>query len=84
MFNALADMYHDLEMQGITIFPCPMKGRKAISDVEGFIGIDYGKIENQREEVTALIHEEGLLNYCGFFVPFRPFLLKDQAEYSED
>ena len=84
MFNALADMYHDVEMQGITIFPCPMKGRKAISDVEGFIGIDYGKIENQREEVTALIHEEGHFNSGAFYVPYSPYLVKEQAEYRAD
>lgn len=84
MFNTLADVYSALDARGVTVFSCPLRGHKAISDAEGFIGIDHRQISTQQEEATALMHEEGHFAAGAFYTPYSPYQIKAQAEYRAD
>ena len=84
MFNALADVYSDLDEQGITVFSCPLCGSCSVASADGFIGLDTSRFETQTEEVTALIHEEGHFTSGAFYTPFSPYQVKAQAEYRAD
>lgn len=84
MFNSLCSLYCDLEDHDITVFTCPLGGRKAISSADGFIGLDWRKFESEAEEVTALIHEEGHFTAGAFYTPYSPFQVRAQAEYRAD
>ncbi len=84
MFNALCDLYADLDSEDITVFSCPLCGRKAISSADGFIGMDCSQFETEAEEATVLIHEEGHFTAGAFYTPFSPFQVQAQAEYRAD
>ena len=84
MFNALVDVYADLEKQGVTVFSCPLCGSCSVASADGFIGIDAARFDTQQEEATALIHEEGHFTAGAFYVPFSPYQLRAQAEYRAD
>ena len=84
MFNALVDVYADLEEQGVTVFSCPLCGSCCVASADGFIGIDAARFDTQQEEATALIHEEGHFTAGAFYVPFSPYQLRAQAEYRAD
>lgn len=84
MFNALADVYSDLDEQGITVFSCPLRGSCSVASADGFIGLDTSRFETQAEEATALIHEEGHFTSGAFYAPFSPYQVKAQAEYKAD
>lgn len=84
MFNALVNVYQDLDVQGITVFSCPLQGNKSIASMDGFIGIDPSQFDTQQEETTALIHEEGHFTSGAFYTPYSPYQLRAQAEYRAD
>lgn len=84
MFNALVDVYADLEKQGVTVFSCPLRGSCSVASADGFIGIDTARFDTQAEEATALMHEEGHFTSGAFYTPYSPYQLRAQAEYRAD
>ena len=75
-------LYADMERDGITVFDCPLKGRKAVSSADGYVGI--GHMESRMEEYTVAIHERGHFLSGAFYTPYSPYQLREQCEYRAD
>lgn len=77
-------VYAEMEQSGITVFDCPLQGRKCISSADGFVGVDTRRMQSRREEYTALIHENGHFLSGAFYSLYGPYQVRAQYEYRAD
>ena len=85
MYNSASAVCADLAATGVAVVECPLQENSCMSLARGgIVAVDRSRFATQREEVTALIHEEGHFNSGAFYVPYSPYLVKEQAEYRAD
>lgn len=85
MDNSTAAVRADLEAAGVAVIDCRLRANKCISLSDGaIVAVDCSKFKTQREEATALMHEEGHFKSGAFYVPFSSYQVKAQAEYRAD
>ena len=85
MQNSIAAVRADLEAAGVAVVDCRLRGSKCLSMADGaLVAVDTSRFVSQREETTALIHEEGHFSSGAFYVPYSPYQVRAQAEYRAD
>ena len=74
----------DADALGIDVFNCTFKANVAIASRDGYIGIDFSRLETQAEVNTVLSHEMGHILSGAFYHPENPFDVRGRAESRAD
>lgn len=73
-------LYEDLDELGVDVFSCPLSKFEAMAEPEGYLGVDYSKIQSEAQEREILIHEEGHFATNTFYTYDSPFTIRQHQE----
>lgn len=77
----LNEIYIDCENKGIEVYPFRFKSNvKGIALPDGSIAVDPDKIEDSKEELEVVAHEEAHIETGSFYNLFSPLDIKSKHE----
>ena len=81
--NAAVDinmLYENLDDMGVEVFSCPLSRFEALSEPDGYLGINPAKVESTEHEREILIHEEGHFSTNTFYQLDSPYTVREHQE----
>lgn len=75
------EAYQELEELGVTVGSLELEEFVALSKPEGFLAIDYSKIEGEAHELEVLLHEIGHFAAGAFYQTSTPLVTRERQEY---
>ena len=81
--NAAVDinmLYENLDDMGVEVFSCPLSRFEALSEPDGYLGINPAKVESTEHEREILIHEEGHFATNTFYQLDSPYTVREHQE----
>ena len=80
----LIDLYRLADQYGVSIDNFPMRDSVAISFPQGWIAIDFRRLQNSMETKECIAHEMGHIETGSFYNNHSPLDIKQRHEYRAD